>query len=234
MDASAYRRRLLARIAALIPPPRSPLIRFHGAFAAHCRHRVRIVAGASESRSPPAPCLQTIPPGKINSDVDGRRRQAELGTAPCSKPSSKGAEPESHPRVASTSDPAQAMAALSRGPAGRAPTPAAPAQGEGAARENPWRPPQTRARRRCTRLPVRRAPTLPRGRHRARRGETNSRPTRARPRPAPGSVAIGRDQSPRPVVAKAPGGGVPLISERARRHDASATTAAGPRPAATA
>ncbi len=127
------------------PPPRPPYSGHRPArppSREDCRHRVRIVAGASESRSPPAACLQTVPPGKINSDVEGRRRQAELGTAPCSKPSSKGAEPESHPSVASTSDPAQAMAALSRGPAGRAPTPAAPAtprQREGASRENPWR-----------------------------------------------------------------------------------------------
>lgn len=41
---------LLARVAALIPPPRSPLIRFHGSFAAHSSNRKRIVA-ASARRS---------------------------------------------------------------------------------------------------------------------------------------------------------------------------------------
>jgi hypothetical protein len=42
----------LARVAALVPPPRSPLIRFHGAFAAHARDRPRVVV-AGPSQPPP-------------------------------------------------------------------------------------------------------------------------------------------------------------------------------------
>lgn len=55
----------LGRIAALVPPPRAHLVRFHGVFAPHSKHRARIVPGTPCSpepvESPPqqAPSLGT-------------------------------------------------------------------------------------------------------------------------------------------------------------------------------
>ncbi len=48
----------LGRIAALIPPPRSHLVRYHGVFAPHSRHRARIVPDHSKRPSP----TPTTPP----------------------------------------------------------------------------------------------------------------------------------------------------------------------------
>ena len=48
----------LGRIAALIPPPRSHLVRYHGVFAPHSRHRARIVPDHSKRPSP----TPTAPP----------------------------------------------------------------------------------------------------------------------------------------------------------------------------
>ncbi len=53
----------LGRIVARIPPPRSHLIRYHGVFAPHSRHRERIVPDHSKRRSPTptAPSATTSP-----------------------------------------------------------------------------------------------------------------------------------------------------------------------------
>jgi hypothetical protein len=49
----------LARVAALIPPPRSPLIRFHGAFAAHARKRTRVVVAHTSLPASRSECRPT-------------------------------------------------------------------------------------------------------------------------------------------------------------------------------
>ncbi|MEN9581909.1 MAG: hypothetical protein RJA70_4918 [Pseudomonadota bacterium] len=53
----------MARLAALIPPPRHPLIRFHGVFAPHSRFRKQVVPAPAEVRSEQATaCGQAAPP----------------------------------------------------------------------------------------------------------------------------------------------------------------------------
>jgi hypothetical protein len=49
----------MARLAALIPPPRHPLIRFHGIFAPHSRYRKQVVRAAAEGeKKPVASCVK--------------------------------------------------------------------------------------------------------------------------------------------------------------------------------
>ena len=67
----------LGRIAALIPPPRSHLVRYHGVFAPHSKHRERIVPNppplplttpAAPSATEDTTSAQTPPPSRSRPD----------------------------------------------------------------------------------------------------------------------------------------------------------------------
>ena len=82
----------LGRIAALIPPPRSHLVRYHGVFAPHSRHRARIVPDHSKrpSPTPTAPPAttspHTSPPSRSRLDwASLLRRVFAIDVLPCDR-----------------------------------------------------------------------------------------------------------------------------------------------------
>ena len=48
----------IAKLAALVPPPRANLTRFHGVFAPNSRYRARVVPGRRGRRGDPAPLAE--------------------------------------------------------------------------------------------------------------------------------------------------------------------------------
>jgi len=83
----------LARLAALIPPPRHPLVRFHGVFAPHSSWRRSVVPEAGSCHSADAPrCAPATsepeprPPSRVSPSLVAR--------APCAVPA-----PACHPRA---------------------------------------------------------------------------------------------------------------------------------------
>ncbi|HWA78502.1 MAG TPA: transposase [Polyangiaceae bacterium] len=59
----------LARLVALVPPPRHPLIRFHGVFAAHARLRARVIPIARAATPAAAPCSKPDSPTSQSSST---------------------------------------------------------------------------------------------------------------------------------------------------------------------
>jgi len=74
----------LARLAALIPPPRHPLIRFHGVFAPHSSWRKSVVPERAACCSLEPPMCDRTPVPKTETPRAGAR--PALGSTPCSKP----------------------------------------------------------------------------------------------------------------------------------------------------
>ncbi|MBM4363690.1 MAG: transposase, partial [Deltaproteobacteria bacterium] len=74
----------LARLAALIPPPRHPLIRFHGVFAPHSSWRKSVVPAQAPCRPPEAPICDRTPAPQTEAPRAGSR--PALGGTPCSTP----------------------------------------------------------------------------------------------------------------------------------------------------
>jgi hypothetical protein len=66
----------LARLAALIPPPRHPLVRFHGAFAPHSAWRKKVVPAV-----PPLCAVNDGGNATAKSPRDRRCREAEASNA---------------------------------------------------------------------------------------------------------------------------------------------------------
>ena len=82
----------LGRIAALIPPHRSHLVRYHGVFAPHSKHRARIVPNHSKrpSPTPAAPSATTSPhtppPSRFRIDWASLLRQVfAIDVLPCDR-----------------------------------------------------------------------------------------------------------------------------------------------------
>ncbi len=73
----------LAKLAALIPPPRSNLVRYHGVFSPHCKQRRQIVPGPAPAESAEA----TPPAGAGSGDV-------AAGANPIDVPARAAAAPE--------------------------------------------------------------------------------------------------------------------------------------------
>ena len=68
---------LLARLAALVPPPRYPLVRYHGVLAPHSAWRSEIV---------PRPPTDSSMPGVVRLWADSPARQAPAGVVERRKP----------------------------------------------------------------------------------------------------------------------------------------------------
>ncbi|MBI3201126.1 MAG: transposase [Myxococcales bacterium] len=73
---------LIARLAALVPPPRHPLIRFHGVLAPHSGWRASVVP---EPRSSPQPRCDVQSPARRPSSASTPARAADKKDGPASK-----------------------------------------------------------------------------------------------------------------------------------------------------
>jgi Putative transposase len=67
---------LLARLSALVPPPRYPLVRYHGVFAPHAKRRIAVVPRPERTR-----CTGDLGKGAALAGSEGRAPALEKGGA---------------------------------------------------------------------------------------------------------------------------------------------------------
>ena len=90
---------LLARLAALVPPPRYPLVRYHGVLAPHAKWRSAVVPKVGGHAD-----VRPAPTGANNSRDDGKNRETRGDPPKCEPKLPRAPRLSRPPRPASTTD----------------------------------------------------------------------------------------------------------------------------------